>query len=160
MRAWLGLLARWVLGGVWLYAGGVKLADPWASVAAVRAYELLPGSTPVFVGHALPILEVALGACLVLGLLTRASAALSAGLLLVFVAGIVSVWVRGIEIDCGCFGGGGSVPDGSSAYPLEIARDLGLTALALFVLALRRTPLTLDRVLLPRTTEPEETPHA
>jgi uncharacterized membrane protein YphA (DoxX/SURF4 family) len=155
-----GLLARWVLGGVWLYAGGVKLGDPWASVAAVRAYDLLPGSTVVFVGHALPILEVALGACLVLGLLTRAAAALSAALMLVFVAGIASVWMRGIEIDCGCFGGGGASAGAASAYPLEIARDLGLTALALFVLALRRTPLTIDRVLLPRATELEETPHA
>jgi uncharacterized membrane protein YphA (DoxX/SURF4 family) len=160
VRAWAGLLARWVLGGVWLYAGGVKLADPWASVSAVRAYELLPGSAVSFVGHALPILEIALGACLVLGLLTRAAAGLSAGLLLVFIAGIASVWIRGIEIDCGCFGGGGASPNASSAYPLEIARDIGLAALAAFVLTLRSTPLTLDRVLLPRATDPEETPHA
>jgi len=96
-----GLLARWLLGGVWLYAGGVKLADPWASVAAVRAYELLPGSSAVWVGHALPVVEVAVGACLVLGLLTRVAAALSGFLLLAFVVGISSVWMRGIEIDCG-----------------------------------------------------------
>jgi uncharacterized membrane protein YphA (DoxX/SURF4 family) len=159
VRAWVGLLARWVLGGVWLYAGGVKLADPWASVAAVRAYELLPGSAVSFVGHALPIFEIALGACLVLGLLTRTAAGLSAGLLLVFIAGIASVWIRGIEIDCGCFGGGGAIAGAASAYPVEIARDLGLTALALFVLALRRTPFTLDRVLLPRSPDPEESPH-
>jgi uncharacterized membrane protein YphA (DoxX/SURF4 family) len=157
-----GLLARWLLGGVWLYAGGVKLADPWASVAAVRAYELLPGSSAVWVGHALPVVEVAVGACLVLGLLTRVAAALSGFLLLAFVVGISSVWMRGIEIDCGCFGGGGVRAGAASAYPWEIARDLGMAALSFFVVVLRRTPFTLDRVLLPRTTEspdPEETPH-
>lgn len=148
-----------MLGGVWLYAGGAKLADPWTSVAAVRAYEILPGSSAVFVGHALPIVEVVLGVCLVFGLLTRASAALSAGLLLVFIAGIASVWARGIEIDCGCFGGGGVSAGAASAYPLEIARDAALIALALFVLALQRTPFTLDSVLLSRPAESEETPH-
>jgi uncharacterized membrane protein YphA (DoxX/SURF4 family) len=155
-----GLLARWVLGGVWLYAGGVKLADPWASVSTVRAYQLLPGSSATFVGHALPVLEVVLGACLVLGLLTRAAAGASAALLLVFVAGIASVWARDIQIDCGCFGGGGTRAGAASAYPWEIARDLGLAALSVFVLALRRTHFNLDRVLLPRATEPEESPHA
>ena len=38
----IGLLARLATGGVWIAAGAVKLPDPGASVAAVRAYDLLP----------------------------------------------------------------------------------------------------------------------
>ena len=37
VKEWIGLLARLATGGVWIAAGAVKLPDPGASVAAVRA---------------------------------------------------------------------------------------------------------------------------
>ena len=91
----------------------------------MRAYELLPGDTAVTVGHLLPVLEVVVGVMLVLGVLVRGAAAVSALLFVAFIIGIASVWARGIEIDCGCFGGGGYDPDATSKYPWEIARDVG-----------------------------------
>ena len=144
LAPWLGLVARLVVGGVWLYAGAIKLPDPAQSVAAVRAYDVLPAGLVAPVGQVLPVLEVVVGAMLVLGLLTRGAAALSAVLLVVFIAGIISVWARGIEIDCGCFGGGGYDPDASSKYPWEIARDVGLLIASAFLLRLRTTRLSLD----------------
>ena len=42
---------------------------------AVRAYELLPGNSAEIVGHALPVVEVVIGALLILGVLTRPAAA-------------------------------------------------------------------------------------
>ena len=71
----------------------------------------------------LPILEVTIGTMLVLGLLTRGAAVVSALLFVAFIIGIASVWARGMSIDCGCFGGGGFDPDAKSKYPWEIARD-------------------------------------
>ena len=154
MKEWAGLAARLVVGGVWIYAGALKLPDPDASVAAVRAYELLPGESAVTVGHLLPILEVVVGAMLVLGVLVRGAAVVSGLLFVAFVVGIVSVWARGIEIDCGCFGGGGYDPDASSKYPWEIARDVGLLALSAFLVRLRRSRWALDSLLF-RTTTPD-----
>ena len=60
------------------------------------------------VGHLLPVLEVVVGLCLVLGLLTRGAAVVSALLFVAFIVGIASAWARGLQIDCGCFGGGGT----------------------------------------------------
>ena len=37
-----GLLARMLVGGVWVVAGALKLPDPNENVRAVRAYDLLP----------------------------------------------------------------------------------------------------------------------
>ena len=159
MARWLGLVARLVVGGVWVVAGALKLPDPYASVQAVRAYELLPGNAAVVVGHALPVVEVVIGALLILGLLTRAAAAVSAVLMLVFVAGIASVWARGIEIDCGCFGGGGPSAAGSAAYPLEIARDLALAAASVWLAVRRDTALALERLILRPTRSPQEIDH-
>ena len=154
MKAWAGLVARLVVGGVWIYAGALKLPDPDASVAAVRAYELLPGESAVTVGHLLPILEVVVGAMLVLGVLVRGAAVVSGLLFVAFVVGIVSVWSRGIEIDCGCFGGGGYDPDATSKYPWEIARDVALLALSVYLVWLRRSRLALDSLLFRSTTDP------
>ena len=71
MKQWIGLLARLVTGGVWIVAGALKLPDPVESVRAVRAYDLLPESIVPTVGYALPVVEVVVGVCLVLGLMTR-----------------------------------------------------------------------------------------
>ncbi len=141
------------MGGVWLYAGAIKLGDPSQSVAAVRAYQALPAALVAPVGQLLPVLEVVIGAMLVLGLLTRGAAAVSAALFVVFIAGIVSVWVRGIEIDCGCFGGGGYEPDATSKYPWEIARDVALLGGSVFLLRVRLTRLALDNRLFGTRTQ-------
>lgn len=148
--AWAGLLARVVTGGVWIVAGGLKITEPDASIAAVRAYQLLPSSVAETVGLALPAVELVVGLALVLGVFARGAAVISALLFAAFIVGIASVWARGIEIDCGCFGGGGAEPGASSAYPWEIARDAALLAASVLVASLRRTRLALDSALFDR----------
>ena len=150
---WAGLAARLVVGIVWLWAGLLKVTDPESSVTAVRAYQLLPPSAADVVGRALPMVEVLVGACLVLGLLTRVSGVVSAVLQAAFIVGIASVWARGISINCGCFGNGGYDPNAASHYPWEIARDVCLLALSVFVAWLPRTPFALDNVLFASTKE-------
>lgn len=149
MKQWIGLLARLVTGGVWVVAGALKLPDPSGSVRAVRAYELLPESVVPTVGYALPVVEVAIGVCLVLGLLTRTMGVLSALLFAAFIVGISAAWARGLSIDCGCFGGGGEIADATSKYPREIARDVGLLLLSAYLVMWPRTRWSLDAVVFP-----------
>ena len=146
-----GLLARLVTGGVWIAAGLVKLPDPAASVRAVRAYQILPESIVPTVGHLLPVLEVVVGVALVVGLLTRAVAVVSLAMFVAFIIGIASVWARGLSIECGCFGGGGYAKDAASAYPWEIARDVGLGLLSLWLVVRPRSFVALDTLLFRRT---------
>ena len=155
MRDWIGLIARLVTGGVWLIAGARKLGDPAESVRAVRAYELLPEAVVPTVGHLLPVVEVLVGACLLMGLLTRPMAVLSALLFVAFIIGIASAWARGLQIDCGCFGGGGYDPDATAKYPWEIARDVGLLAASAWLVVRPRSRWALDPVLFGTRTTPE-----
>ncbi|CAA9398104.1 MAG: Membrane protein [uncultured Nocardioides sp.] len=159
MRDWFGLIARLVTGGVWIVAGALKLPHPGESVRAVRAYDLLPEAVVPTVGHLLPVVEVVVGACLVLGLLTRAMAAVSAVLLLAFIVGIASAWARGLSIDCGCFGGGGRIQDAAETYPVEIARDAGLLALSAWLVVRPRTRLALDSLLFRSSYDDPEGTH-
>lgn len=149
IHGWAGLLARLVVGGVWVVAGGLKVTDPDASIEAVRAYELLPGTLVEPVGLALPAVELVVGLALIVGALTRGAAIVSALLFVLFIVAIASVWMRGIEIDCGCFGDGGAEPGAASNYPWEIARDAALLAASVYVVAVRRTRLALDSLLFP-----------
>jgi uncharacterized membrane protein YphA (DoxX/SURF4 family) len=144
---WAGLVARIVVGGVWILAGWLKLPDPAESVRAVRAYRLLPESAASFVGHGLPALELIVGVLLVLGLGTRIVASLSALMQLAFIIGISSAWARGLQIECGCFGGGGATKNATAAYPWDIARDVGLFALSALLAVFPRTAWRLDAAL-------------
>lgn len=136
---WIGFVARIVLGGVLIAAGWLKIFAPAKSQMAVRAYELLPVSIANFMGLVLPWLELGLGILLVLGIAVRLSAILGGALMLVFIAAISQAWARGLSIDCGCFGGGGTVKPGETKYLSEILRDSGLALLALYLI---RYPLT------------------
>jgi len=157
---WFGTLARLVVGGVWLVAGFLKLSAGAASVRAVRAYHLLPEGVVPTVGHALPALEIVVGLSLVVGVLTRAAAVLSAVLLVAFIVGIAAAWARGLQIDCGCFGGGGFDADATSKYPWEIARDVGLLLLSLWLVWRPRTKVSLDSIIFrPLTPAPERFDH-
>ncbi|CCH16372.1 MauE/DoxX family redox-associated membrane protein [Micromonospora lupini] len=145
VRPWLSTAARLGLAAVWLVAGASKVGDLAASGRAVNAYQVLPYDVATVVGAALPFVELALGVLLLLGLATRLSAAISAALLLVFVAGISSAWARGLAIDCGCFGSGGQLAEGQApSYLPEILRDLGFLVLAGFLVIWPRTPVSVD----------------
>ncbi|WP_018220898.1 MauE/DoxX family redox-associated membrane protein [Salinispora pacifica] len=149
LRPWIGLAARLGLAAVWLLAGAAKVGDLAASGRAVNAYQIFPYDLAAVIGAALPFLELALGVLVLLGLATRLTAGVSVALLLVFIAGIVSAWTRGLNIDCGCFGVGGELAPGQApSYLPEILRDLGFLALAGFLLIWPRTPFSVDGWLL------------
>ncbi|WP_028659620.1 MauE/DoxX family redox-associated membrane protein [Nocardioides insulae] len=154
-QPWIGLVARLVVGVVWIWAGATKVTEPVASVQAVRAYQLLPGELAEVVGRLLPAVELVLGLALVLGVLTRLSAVLSGLLFVAFIIGIASAWARGLEIDCGCFGGGGYDPDAAFKYPWEIARDVLFLALSAYLVVWPRSKWALDSVLFRRTSTGE-----
>ena len=140
----LGTLLRLVLGGVILVAGALKVTNLGQSALAVRAYQLLPYDLAGYVGYALPIIEIVIGLLLVLGLFTRMSALLGTLLMLAFVIGIASAWARGLSIDCGCFGGGGTIGAEQTAYPFELSRDVALTLAGAWLVRRPHTAYALD----------------
>ena len=140
-----GLVARLVLAGVLLASGVIKASDPTQTTVAVKAYQLLPDSVAVVVASILPWLEIATGLVLLLGLATRIGAILSGLLMVAFIIGVGSAAARGLNIDCGCFGGGGEVTAGQTTYTLEILRDIGLLALSVYLVVRPASLVSLDR---------------
>ncbi|MHA3703430.1 MauE/DoxX family redox-associated membrane protein [Jatrophihabitans sp. YIM 134969] len=145
-RAWLGTLIRLGLAAIWVWAGWSKLTDPNEFVRAVRAYDATPEWLSQAIGYGLPVLELMLALLLLLGLVTRAAAAVSGLLFAVFLVGLIQAAARGIKLDCGCFGGGGAT-DGATTYTLDILRDVGLLVLAVYLVLWPITKLSVDSYL-------------
>jgi len=145
IQPWFGLVARLTLGGVLFAAGYLKVGTPDKSQMAVRAYEMLPISVANLLGLILPPIEIVIGALLILGALTRVMAVLGGFTMVIFIIAISQAWVRGLNIDCGCFGGGGAVEPGQTKYLQEILRDAGLAFLAAYLIRYPVTKFSIDK---------------
>jgi protein-disulfide isomerase/uncharacterized membrane protein YphA (DoxX/SURF4 family) len=154
---WIGLIVRVVLAAVWAWAALAKIGDPRRFVQVVRAYDATPEWLSKAIGYGLPTLELVLALLLLLGLITRYAAIVSAALLVVFLVGIGQAAVRGLEIQCGCFGGAGG-PSTSTSYTLDILRDLALLALSAFLIRWPLTRLSADEAIIASERVPELTP--
>jgi hypothetical protein len=66
--------------------------------------------------------------------------------MVLFIAAISQAWARGLSIDCGCFGGGGTVDPGETKYLSEILRDSGLALLALYLVRYPVTRFALEKL--------------
>jgi putative oxidoreductase len=131
-NSYASLVSRIVLGGVFLIAGATKILDPGALAASIRSYELsLPEWFISLSAYSLPYLEVLLGFYLLIGLFTKIAAWTTNGLMVLFILALSQGALRGLEIDCGCFGS--SAGEGPGNLWLDAVRDLGLLALGLHV---------------------------
>jgi putative oxidoreductase len=98
------LVFRVVVGGVFVYAGALKIADPLGFAQDIQNYRLVPRAVALFAALILPWLETLAGAGLVAGLFKRTNAGLIALMLAGFIVLVTVTMVRGIDVDCGCFG--------------------------------------------------------
>jgi putative oxidoreductase len=143
--AWVSLLFRLMLGGIFITAGLAKIADPVRYLFTLREFRLLPGILEAFLAVYLPWLEFILGLGILLGVLLRTSALLIAGLNGMFILAIGSVMVRGFEIDCGCFGLlADLLPLPDMADGLAVIRNLIFVAMGLTISRSRGSIWTLE----------------
>lgn len=118
---------------MFLLAGVTKALDPGGLAASIRTYELgLPEWFVSVSAFGLPYLEILLGLYLLIGLFTRVSAWTTNAIMVVFILALLQGAIRGLEIDCGCFGNAAGGETESNLW-LDAARDVGLLALGLHI---------------------------
>jgi uncharacterized membrane protein YphA (DoxX/SURF4 family) len=144
-QPWLTLLSRLILGGVLFAAGALKIGNLQKSAMAVRAYEMLPVELANFLGYVLPWIEIGIGLLLIVGASVKICGLLGAFTMLAFIIAIAQAWARGLSIDCGCFGGGGTIDPEETKYLSVIIRDIGLLAMGVFLYYFPKGKLSLDR---------------
>ncbi len=142
----MGTIIRLFLGIVWIWSASLKIGSPREFLLVVRAFDATPEWLTKAIAFGLPVLELALGVLLIVGIVVRLAAAASAVLFVIFLIGVIQAAARGLKLDCGCFGSGGQTA-GATHYTWDILRDIGLLALALFLVWWPVTRLSLDEFL-------------
>jgi uncharacterized membrane protein YphA (DoxX/SURF4 family) len=97
------LIARLILGVVFIYASMDKIAHPAAFAKDVFNYQILPEFLINVTALVLPWLELILGIFLLIGLFREGTAWIATLLLVVFFGAMVFNLARGLDIHCGCF---------------------------------------------------------
>ena len=142
-------LSRWGLGGIFIYAGSIKLLEPKAFAVLLDAFGVIPEGLLMPVAVALPALEVIAG----IGLLFDINGSLGviAGLLVLFIAILgYGIWM-GLDVDCGCFGP--EDPEAGAFHGLRpsLYRDVVMLAGVAFLYGWRRyraiKPLEISRLI-------------
>ena len=139
------LAVRLLVGGLFLFAAYTKLSDPQSFALSVKAFKLLPNDALITqAAFAIPWAEALCGACLIVGLWTRAAALLLTVMVGGFIYGIWSVIDRGLSVECGCFGDY-HWPCGKTIANCHLARNAVLAALCLIPFVLGPGRIALDR---------------
>lgn len=134
---------RFLLGTVFALAGLAKLPRRARFEDAVRGYRLVPDRLAPPIARWLPVVELAAGALLLLGLGTAPVAALLGAFLVVFTGAVAINLARGRAIDCGCYGAG---PARTIGWP-TLVRNFGLLAMAAVVTAEAPAAFGLDALV-------------
>ncbi len=127
----IALILRLALSAVFIYAAWTKLRDPWAVFAvAIDSFQVLPLWGVEWVARTLPWFELAVGVLLISGRWLRISTTASSLLLLVFFGLLVRAQLKGMQINCGCFG-----PDEPLSWK-TVMRDGALLSSSLLITAM------------------------
>jgi len=106
----LALVLRVALGAIFVYSAWTKLKDSWALFAmAVDSYQVLPLWGVQLVARTLPWAELLIGVLLIVGRWMRVATVVCSLLLLLFFGLMVRAHLKGMEINCGCFGPGEAI---------------------------------------------------
>lgn len=103
---WFLLAMRLIIGGIFIYAGIIKIQQPLNFADSIASFRMIPShSINIFV-LGLPPLEVIVGLMLIFNWKSRLAALAIFLLTVVFAIALGQALIRGLEVDCGCFGSG------------------------------------------------------
>jgi uncharacterized membrane protein YphA (DoxX/SURF4 family) len=93
-----------IIGGIFIYAGAVKVVDPVTFARDIGNYQMLPWQIGVWLALYLPWLEIFCGLALMTRILYRGGVFILTALMALFIVVTIIAKARGLDISCGCFG--------------------------------------------------------
>src|SRR5437588_7100739 len=123
-----------VVGGIFIYAGVLKLLDPVQFANDIDNYKTLPWFISVRLAFYLPWLEIFCGLAVIFRFLYRGGLSILTALIAVFIAATIAAKMRGLDITCGCFGHASQ----HWSFPQHMAVDLAIFAALVALLLANR----------------------
>lgn len=118
-----------IIGGLFIYAGAVKIIEPVEFARDIDNYKMLPWQLGVFLALYLPWLEIFCGLALITRVLYRGSVLIVTAMMSLFIVASVVAKARGLDVSCGCFGHASKYLNFSWHLALDFALLIGLVAL-------------------------------
>jgi putative oxidoreductase len=118
-----------IIGGIFIYAGVMKISDPAGFANDIDNYKILPWALTVRLAFYLPWLEILCGLAVILGLMYRGGLLILTALISIFIAASVIAKARGLDITCGCFGHASKNWSFTTHLALDFAILIALSAL-------------------------------
>lgn len=120
-----------MIGGLFVYTGVVKAFDPLHFASDIENYRLVSWPVGMRVALYLPWLEILCGIALVAGCMRSGAIAILTAAMTVFIGLAIVTRLRGINLDCGCFGSVGKGLGFAGHLAIDAAIVVGLIALCL-----------------------------
>lgn len=143
-HAWVGLVLRFYLGGVFLVACYHKILHPSDFALDVATYQLLPLELVNLQALVLPWVELFAGLMLVVGFRVRPAVLLVNAMMVMFMVALAWALLHGLDMGCGCFASEGG--DDPISWR-TLLRDSVWLAMGLYILFLDRRPLGLETLV-------------
>lgn len=124
------LAIRIVLGVVFIFAAVYKVSEPELFAMSIVNYKLLPIFLINILAITLPWIELCAGLLLIFGVAVKENSTILSGLLLIFIIAIAISLMRGLDIECGCFG----TVDGAKVGVQKILENIGLLLAGLILI--------------------------
>lgn len=102
--SWPRLALAIIIGGVFIYAGALKVWDPMKFANDIANFRILPWPIGVRLAFYLPWLEIVCGLAVIVGRMRSGALGILTALTVIFMIATVAAQARGIDLDCGCFG--------------------------------------------------------
>lgn len=118
-----------IVGGIFIYAGVIKVMDPVGFARDIDNYHMLPWAVSIRVAFYLPWLEVFCGLAVLCGLFYRGGILILNALISIFIIASVIAKARGLDISCGCFGHASK----NWSFSSHLILDFALFAAAVFL---------------------------
>jgi putative oxidoreductase len=131
-RQFVWRIVGFIVGGIFIYAGAIKVLEPVQFATDIDNYKILPWTIAVGLGFYLPWLEMFCGLALILRRLYLGGLSILTALVAVFLVATIAAKVRGLDITCGCFGHASQ----NWSFPTHLAIDLAILG-ALLALSFR-----------------------
>jgi len=102
-NTYLQIALRLIVGGVFIYSSIGKLFSPDEFAKIIYNYDILPLFLVNILAIALPYVLFLAGILLIFGVYKKGNSAIFIGLIFVFLIALIQAYVRGLDINCGCF---------------------------------------------------------
>jgi len=127
------LLARLILGGVFILASLDKISNPGDFAAAIGNYHVLPFGLENLLALILPWLELLTGIFIIAGIMVDGAAIMIILMNIMFIIAISQALARGISIECGCFSVSAVASAGDKIGLVTVVRDIGYLILGFLI---------------------------